>query len=265
MPTTKPVTPQEFWPLFEAWAKARITPGVLALPHGWSDWALSDFQAYALTQAGLDQSPDAGGLDITRSAHLLLGGDRLAYLFNRENPQATRFILCLSGQSLHQSAADYSAGIQRDMHRLSEGRVDPTLAGAVPILVGVCWEAEARSALRGAGFETHFSVPLEPSGGTVITALSLRVAPATGGTSPRWPERVVRPPTPALASLIATAAPTPPVTFDLAALAQTSAPVAPPIPPVAGPSPFTGLFRPSVPPAPSPFAPPSASIGGSGS
>ena len=188
MPSPKPVTPQEFWPLFEAWASARLTPGVLWLPQGWAGWAISDFQAYALTQAGA-----SGAWDIVRSAHLLRGGDRQGFLFNRHNPQSPQTVMVLAAQSAHQSSDDFLQQVARDQSQLGDDQFDRTIPQAQPVIVALGLDDRVRAKLQSQQFQFHFATPLAGADGGIVPAqvsiLSYRVATATGGASlPTWPD-----------------------------------------------------------------------------
>jgi hypothetical protein len=193
MPSTKPVTPQEFWPLFEAWARVRIPPGVLWLPQGWSDWAISDFQAYLLTQAAVGGGEPVEGFDVSRSAHLLIGGDRLAFLLNRDSPQAQKFLMCLVAQSAHQSSADFVQQIQRDQLSLSEGKLDGAVAAAQPVILALVLDNAARAKLQSQQMQLHFTTDVQTSSGAAsnlrVSVLSQRIARNPLGASlPSWPE-----------------------------------------------------------------------------
>lgn len=193
MPSPTPVTPQEFWPLFEAWARARLTPGVLWLPQGWAGWAISDFQAYTLTQAGASASAPQGGLDIVRSAHLLRGGDRVGFLFNRENPQSPQTVMVLAAQSAHQSSDDFLQQVARDQSQHGDDQFDRSIPQAQPVIVALGLDDRVRAKLQSQQFQFHFATPLAGADGGIVPAqvsvLSYRVATATEGAAlPTWPD-----------------------------------------------------------------------------
>lgn len=225
MADTRPVTPQDFWPLFETWAKTRITPGILALPHGWAEWAVSDFLAHS-------QAPTNGPApDISRNLHLFPGRDRAALLLNRSHPDTQAYALVLHAQPLSQAGRDFTLGVEQEFHQLSHGRLDPAAGAAIPVVLALCHTADCPPDLRRAGFQRHFAVPIGPE---TVTALSRRGRLATGEGLTRWPEAIAAP---AEAFLAPPPPQTPPPSVP------SPDPQTPP--PVAPASPFSQLFRPS--------------------
>lgn len=225
MADTRSVTPQDFWPLFETWAKTRITPGVLALPHGWAEWAISDFLGHS------QMSSDGPAFDITRSLHLLRGRDQAVLRLNRDHPDAQSYALVLRAQPSGQSGRDFTAAVEQEFNQLAHGGLNPAAGNAIPVVLALCRTADSPADLKRAGFQRHFSLPV---GGETLTSLSRRVRFSTPEGLTRWPETIAPP---AEAFLVPTGPQSPPsAAASVADEPSTGAP-APPA------SPFSQLFR----------------------
>lgn len=181
MADTRPITPQDFWPLFETWAKTRITPGVLALPHGWTEWAISDF-------LGHSQMSSDGPADITRSLHLLRGRIRRS-----PRPRSLRRAsLCvgLRAQPSAQSGRDFTAAVEHEFGQLAHGGLTPAAGQAIPVVLALCRTADSPADLKRAGFQRHFTLPV---GRETLASLSRRVRFSTPEGLTRWPETIAPP------------------------------------------------------------------------
>ncbi len=176
MSSTKPITPQDFWSLFESWATTRVVGGVLWLPQGWSDWALQDFQAFVLGQSGGGAS---GGFDLATAGGLVPGEARDTLHLNRSHLDAPEVIVHLQAQSGFEGAATFTQKLARDVQRLGSGPMGGRSGAPIVLAVALGFGDAAARWTQEQGFRNRFSVPLAGSGTGAITAvqaLSLQVA-----------------------------------------------------------------------------------------
>lgn len=171
MSSSKPITPQDFWSLFESWATTRLAGGVLWLPQGWSDWALQDFQAFALGQPG--------GFDLMTDGGLVPGEDRDTLHLNRNHLDAPEVIVHLQAQSGFESAATFVQKLARDVQRLGSGPVGGRSGAPTVLAVALGFGDAAARLIQEQGFRSRISIPLAGASGrgiAAVQALSLQIA-----------------------------------------------------------------------------------------